>query len=70
LIYDREGALVHILNVTALCAWKLCDGTRSVGDIAEAVRLSFDGADGTAIQRDMEELLRQLEERGLLELTA
>ena len=67
LLYDREGALVHILNMTALFAWKLCDGTRSVEEVAEAVRSGFRGTATQDVRRDIEGLLARLEERGLLE---
>lgn len=67
LVYDREGALVHILNLTALFAWKLCDGTRSTVEISDAVRAAFRGTAAQDVQRDVEGLLARLEERGLLE---
>jgi hypothetical protein len=67
LVYDRDGALVHILNLTALFAWKLCDGTRSTVEIVEAVRAAFSGTAARDVQRDIEALLERLEERGLLE---
>jgi len=67
LLYDREGALVHILNSTALFTWKLCDGTRSLDEIADSLRSAFRGTASQDIRRDIEELLGKLAERGLLE---
>ncbi len=67
LLYDREGALVHILNLTALFTWRLCDGTRSVDEIAAAVRDAFSGTDRTDVRRDVEGLVARFAERGLLE---
>ena len=34
LIYDRTRDRAHCLNETAAAIWKLCDGRRSVGEIA------------------------------------
>ncbi len=34
LLFAEGRQVVHTLNVSAWAAWGLCDGTRSVGDIA------------------------------------
>jgi hypothetical protein len=70
LIYDREGALVHILNLTALHAWKLLDGTRTVEEITDDLARSFRGATVKDVHEDVTDLLRTLEKRGLLEPSA
>lgn len=67
LLYDREGALVHVLNLTALHVWRLCDGTRSIDQIASAIRGAFQVTDGVDVGRDVSRLLGQLSERGLME---
>lgn len=67
LLHDREGSLVHILNLTALFIWRQCDGTRNVSDIVDAVRGAFSGADGRDVRRDVETALAQFADRGLLE---
>lgn len=69
LLYDREGSLVHILNLTALHAWRLCDGSRTTDEIAEAVRATFAGTEKRDVRGDVEELLARFSERGLLERT-
>jgi hypothetical protein len=68
-LYDREGAMVHILNRTALFAWGLCDGSRSPGEIASALAANFRGADSAGVEQDVERILRLFVERGLLERT-
>ncbi|MBI3448528.1 MAG: PqqD family protein [Acidobacteria bacterium] len=68
LVYDREGALVHILNATALFTWKLCDGSRSVGVLTDSVCAAFAGATEDDVRRDLQGLVGQLAERGLLEV--
>jgi coenzyme PQQ synthesis protein D (PqqD) len=67
LIYDREGALVHILNLTALHAWRLLDGTRTAAEIEEDLARSFRGAAAEDVHDDVKDLLNTLAKRGLLE---
>jgi len=50
LIYDRTRDRAHCLNETAAAIWKLCDGRRSVGEIA--AQLSGAGADGSSQQTE------------------
>lgn len=37
LVYDLDTNKAHCLNKTAALVWKSCDGTRSVGEIADHV---------------------------------
>jgi len=67
LLYDRDGELIHILNVTALQIWKACDGERSVAGLESIIRKRFTGLDGHDVRSDIETLLAQFDERGLLE---
>ena len=67
LLYDHDGELIHILNVTALAIWKACDGECDAAAIESIVREKFSGLDGHDIRGDIERLLSQLEERGLLQ---
>lgn len=66
LLYDREGELVHILNVTALAIWRLCDGNQDVDRIEGALRAKFSDLDGHDVRGDIERILNQFGERGLL----
>lgn len=67
LLYDREGAMVHILNRTALHAWRLCDGRHTIDEIVEALLSAFSGGEASRVRRDVEKMLAGLLERGLLE---
>lgn len=67
MLYDRTGERIHILNVTALAIWKVCDGSRGVEAIETAIRRRFSRLDGHDIRNDIEKLLTEFEERGLLE---
>jgi len=50
LIYDRTRDRAHCLNETAGAVWKLCDGRRSVAEIAG--QLSGAGTDGSSQQTE------------------
>lgn len=67
LLYDREGALVHVLNLSALFIWRLCDGTRTLDEMAREVRGAFAGTDGVDVRADVERAVARFAERGLLE---
>jgi hypothetical protein len=66
-ILDREGGKVHQLNPTAGCVWNSCDGTSTVGSIAERLAATFDVAPEKAL-RDVEALLQELQGLGLLHI--
>jgi hypothetical protein len=66
MLYDRTGERIHILNVTALAIWKVCDGSRDINAIGAAIGLGFSGLEGHDIKSDIEKLLTEFEERGLL----
>ena len=67
MLYDRAGERIHILNVTALTIWKACDGARDLDGLAGIVAGRFTNIDGQDIKGDIESLLSDFEERGLLE---
>lgn len=56
-----EGALV--LNETAVEVLELCDGDRSLDDVAAVLSERYDGAD---VKDDVSELLDGIGERGLV----
>ncbi len=64
-ILDREAGKVHQLNPTASCIWNNCDGSSSVGLIAERLAAMFDVAPEAAL-RDVEVLVGELQGLGLL----
>ena len=56
-----EGALT--LNETAAGVLKLCDGERTIDDIAQELRSRYDGAD---VRADVESLVGAIAGRGLV----
>lgn len=67
MLYDRAGERIHILNITALTIWKACDGARDLDGLTQLVAGRFTSIDGQDIKGDIEKLLSDFEERGLLE---
>lgn len=65
LFYDREHDRVHVLNGTAREVFLLCDGSRTVAQLALALVDRY-GIDDETARRDTEELVTRLRELGLL----
>ena len=63
-IYDRESDKAHCLNRTAADVWQLCDGKRTVADIA---RLLQKNSEAAAAEQAVSVTLRKLERAGLLQ---
>jgi coenzyme PQQ biosynthesis protein PqqD len=60
-----EAAL--LLNETAVAILKLCDGERTIEQIADTLAQQFVGTNRTLIAGEVTELLTRLQTRGLLE---
>lgn len=59
LLYDAEGAKVHVLNATMREIYLRCDGQHSVDDLARSLVAEFDVDEATA-KKDTIEVLQQL----------
>jgi Coenzyme PQQ synthesis protein D (PqqD) len=65
-ILDRAAGYVHQLNPTASEIWAACDGQHSPQDIAARLRERFTGVTDDAVLHDVETVLTQFEQLGLL----
>ncbi len=65
LVYDPVVDRTHRLNASATRIWELCDGTRSLEDIARVLTEQFEVEFETALQ-DARAVLEQLKEEQLL----
>jgi pyrroloquinoline quinone biosynthesis protein D len=65
LLLIPEGAV--LLNPTAAQVLELCDGERSLDDIAGALSARYEGAD---VRDDVRELLDDMEQQGLVVIDA
>lgn len=67
LVHDPAGASVHVLNATAGNVLELCDGTRTLGDIAAAVRAGVNDPHAP-VERDVDRIVGEFVRLGLLDL--
>ena len=65
-ILDPSGQVVHVLNPSAAAVWVLCDGSRSVEEIATEVREAFGLGDDVDLRPDVDEALTAFADKGLL----
>jgi pyrroloquinoline quinone biosynthesis protein D len=66
--YDAGGERFHVLNETARDIYLMCDGSRSVHDIALALTAARD-IDLETATRDMQEAIDQMARIGVLLLS-
>jgi hypothetical protein len=67
LLYHPAKTKTVYMNSTASLVWQLCDGERSVGDIAGLLKDSFPEASDSVLQ-DVEITLKTFVEHGAIEL--
>ena len=63
-IYQADRDRAHYLNHSAVVVLELCDGRRSVSEIAECLRKVY--GLGTAPRRDVDDVLARLAAEGLI----
>ena len=66
LVVDVDSGRLYPLNSVATRIWTLCDGARSLDDIARAVVEEFD-ADEATIRQDVAQFVAQLRAAGLVD---
>lgn len=64
-LYDVETTGLHLLNGTAALVWERCDGTRSVGRIAEELA-DLHGTDPPTVRSGVLAIVSELTSAGLL----
>lgn len=71
---DEDGALlfnpdtnqVLVLNATAVCVWKQCDGTRDVPALIAAVKTEFEAVPEATVEADVETFVTRMAAGGFL----
>jgi hypothetical protein len=69
IILDPESGAYFTLDEVGSFVWDLCDGTRTLEEIASAICSEYDVSEATARQ-DVTDLVGQLETERLLDATA
>ncbi len=65
-LYDPRAEVVHILNLSAAGVWELSDGSQQVSDIAAKLAGQY-GLEPDAVEQDVEDILGQFRQAGLLQ---
>lgn len=66
LLYTAQRDVVHVLNATGRAVWRLCDGNRTIQEIAQKVSHSFATSPEQNIEEDVKNVLESLAERRLV----
>lgn len=66
MIYDPLNEKVHILNNTAHCIWKLCDGNFTLQEIKEEISKKFPNTSEQDILHDIASAIDNFEKNKLL----
>lgn len=64
-LFDPKRNRVHTLNATAAIVWQLCDGSRTVEQLAEDVALIF-GVDSSNVMEDLPTILADFQKAHLI----
>lgn len=67
MLYDTQEGAVHVINSTAAFIWQLCDGSNSIEDIKKELMQSYDVADDTELDKDIDKILNHFDELGVLQ---
>ncbi len=69
ILYWREQTKMVYLNETARVIWQLCDGSRAVSEIVDALAAEFPDRQ-TEVSLQVRETIEQFAAEGVLELVA
>jgi PqqD family protein of HPr-rel-A system len=64
-VYDPRSGQGHVLNATAARVWRLLDGSRTTGIVAETLAASYGLPDQQAFN-DVRKLVQNLHRAGLV----
>jgi pyrroloquinoline quinone biosynthesis protein D len=66
ILYDRQHGQAHVINISAVRIWELCDGRSSLDEIAGAFAASY-GLPVAAVHGDVVKILTTFRELRVLE---
>jgi hypothetical protein len=65
ILYDERTGEAHLLNYTGAFVWRLCDGSRTVGQVARLAAANF-GIPHRQALADVRELVAMLNDANLI----
>ncbi|MGH7457796.1 MAG: PqqD family protein [Longimicrobiaceae bacterium] len=66
LLFDAGGERLHVLNLSAALVWSHCTGELTPAEIAREVESAFASAPPGQLPREVDKVLADFRERGLL----
>lgn len=67
MLFDRQEQEVHHFNETAALVWELCEDGQTTAQIIERLRSAY-AVDDEQVYADVEEILAEFVENGLLKI--
>ena len=67
-LYDPDTESVHLLNVTAMAIWVLCDGETTPDEMVDAI-CELSGLPSDVVVEDVRRILLQFDEAAILTWT-
>lgn len=59
LLYNPNKGNVHVLNITAVSVWKLCDGSHAIEDIVDSLKKDYHFSEEINITKDVTEIINK-----------
>jgi len=66
MLYDSANSAIHVLNITAAKIFQLCDGSKTLKEIAKSLKDTFDDVEHVQAYEDVKKTLGCLEEKNLV----
>ena len=67
MLYDDRSGSVHIINETAAKVWELCDGTRTVEEMAAALAEQYRTPPDANVPQDVAAVIESFAEKDVLQ---
>ena len=67
-IFDFSQSKMHMLNMTAAVVWRLCDGTRTLSQLAEDVAVLYE-TEALRVEADVRQVVEEFTGAKLVSLT-
>ncbi len=67
MLYDDRSGSVHIINETAAKVWEMCDGTRTVEEIAAALAEQYETPPEANVPQDVADVIASFAGKDVLQ---
>jgi PqqD family protein of HPr-rel-A system len=67
MLYSQESEAVHILNATSAFIWESLERPHTAAELEGAIRSNFEIPEDADVRQDLEQVLAEFKEKGLVE---